>query len=251
MTKDSPFLPIQTAFQNVVSLDQVNFADNPGRYPACRDLRAYWEALRAGRQMPARSEFDPRGIEETLACTFVAEKVAPSVARIRVAGSVMSEALGMDVRGMPITAFIDPESRDALSEATRDMLASPALVEIELTARRGFGRKPVHARMLLLPMSDAEGDVTRIVGCLDIDGGLGKTPRRFQIAGMRRVQLEGEAPLPAANRKLFAQNQKPDRYTNQPQYEFAEMPSEFRSQRRDPKPAVPAKTNLRLVVSND
>lgn len=255
MTTDSPILPIRSAFSNVVALEPTQQCDAAISFSACRDLQAYWEALRGTRQMPARAEFDPRGIEQTLACTFVAEKVAPSVARIRVAGSVLNDALGMDVRGMPITAFFDPDSRDALSEATRDLFSSPAMVVIELEARRSFGRKPIRARMLLLPMSDAEGQITRLVGCLDIAGGLGKAPRRFEVTSLRRADLSGTAPNAVPARVPFQpmreeRSSEPE-ITPIPSYAFAEAAIEFQSSRRSSKEIPSKKHSLRLVVCND
>lgn len=246
MTQDSPILPIRSGYTNLVSLAHESLAHSAGGFPACRDLLAYWEALRGARQMPARSEFDPRGIEHTLACTFIAEKVAPSVARIRVAGSLMNDALGMDVRGMPISTFFDPASREALAEAVRDVLTSPARIEIDLSARRSLGRKAIRARMLLLPMSDAEGAVTRIVGCLDIQGGLGKTPRRFQVCSLRRSEITGTAPAPIMPKQVFKPKAIPK--TPAPQYEFAESAAPFRSSRGND--VQDARKGLRLVVDN-
>lgn len=253
MRKDLSIPTIRSEHTNVVSLAHEALGQSPESFPACRDLRAYWEALRGSRQMPARSEFDPRGIEDTLACTFVAEKVAPSVARIRVAGSVMNEALGMDVRGMPITAFFDPASREALCEAVRDVLTSPAIVEVDLSARRSFGRKPIRARMLLLPMSDAEGGITRVVGCLDIQGGLGKTPRRFQVCALRRTAVFGDEPISTAPQQLF--KPRPNEAVPRPEYAFAENKVAFRSARTASEPMDrPAprteRNGLRLVVDN-
>ena len=159
----------------------------------------------------------------------------------------MNDALGMDVRGMPITAFFDPASRDSLSEAVRDLLTSPALVEIDLTARRSFGRKPIRARMLLLPMSDAQGQISRIVGCLDIQGGLGKTPRRFQVSAMRRTEVTGEAPQANLAKDISAP--RPITQTSVPSYEFAEGATPFRSSRRQSRKQGGHK-GLRLVVDN-
>ncbi len=88
--------------------------------------------------MPARSEFDPRAIENSLASIFVAEKVAASVARIRVAGAILNDTLGMDVRGMPLTALFEPTARDSVAEATRDLFASPAMVVLELNGAADF-----------------------------------------------------------------------------------------------------------------
>jgi hypothetical protein len=248
VTADSPILPIRSEFDNVVTLDHVFLSDTPETFPACRDLQAYWEALRGSHIMPSRNEFDPRGIEQILACTFVAEKVAPSVARIRVSGSVMNDALGMDVRGMPITAFFDPMSRDMLSDATRDLFASPAMLIVDLFAPRRFGRKPIRARMLLLPMSDALGQITRLVGCLDIVDGLGKAPRRFQIKSISRTELSGEAPKASIALVPFASSEVE---VTQPAYAFAETQTTFRSKRRAPQQAKPKASGLRLVVCND
>lgn len=210
---------------------------------------AYWDALRAKRQMPARSEFDPRGIEQSLACTFVAEKVAPSVARIRVSGSVLNDTLGMDVRGMPITALFDPTVRDAVSEAIRDLFANPSKLELDLSANRRFGRTPMRARMLLLLMSDAKGNASRLVGCLDIIGGLGKTPRRFQMDNMRSCAVHGDAPVAITGLGTF-ENTRPDSL-REPNYGFAEAPTPFLSHRNQSLQDKAKASGLPLVVSND
>lgn len=230
---------------NVVSLADSAQTAATGRFPACRDLHAYWDALRGSRIMPARSEFNPRGIEQTLAGTFIAEKVAPRVARIRVSGSIMNDILGMDVRGMPITSFFDPDSREALADAMQEVFANPAMVVLELTARVGMARKVVHARMLLLPMSDTEGQVSRIVGCLDLPKGLSRTPRRFEITSIRSSNLTGD-PIRAS----LPQEQEFKAPAPAPSYAFAETPSEFRSSRR-PEQTQEKPKGLRLVVCND
>lgn len=255
---DSPVLPFRhanTAFgSNVVHLEDSRIAQSfepqsNDAFSACRDLHTYWQTLRGTRQMPARSEFDPRGIETALACTFVAEKVAPSVARIRVAGSVLNEALGMDVRGMPITALFDPASRDSLAEATRDAFASPAMVVLELSARRGFNRKPLRARFLLLPMSDADGNVSRLVGCLDIEGGSAKKPCRFQIKAMRSTNISGDAPMVQPVETPIMPTFKAENAA--PSYAFAEDASVFQSRRSKTDDTPLNRAALRLVVSND
>ena len=38
--------------------------------------------------------------------------MAPSVARFRLAGAHLSELMGMEVRGMPMTALFLPDARD-------------------------------------------------------------------------------------------------------------------------------------------
>ncbi len=244
MNDTPPNYPLAST-ANIVDLASQALRHEDAMFQDCNALRAYWDSLRGARQMPARSEFDPRAIENTLASTFVAEKVAPRVARIRVSGSVLNDTLGMDVRGMPITALFDPIARDTVAEAVSELFALPAQLVLDLTSRRSFHRKAQRARMLLLPMSDAEGQVTRIVGCLDIEGPLSKTPRRFKVSALRQTQIMGEAPniIPLDPPYIPAPHDLPS-------YAFAEEPISFRSKRSETSNAPVSKGGLRLVVDN-
>lgn len=165
-------------------------------YPGCRDLEAYWHALRGAAIVPKRTDFDPRGVERSLTHTFVAERVAASVVRVRVAGSHLGDLLGMDVRGMPITSFIDPDSRDMLGTACRRLFDGPEKLVLDLHSPVQLGQRALQGRMALLPMSDGLGQITRVVGCLETRGREGRWPRRFGITHLRTVALDGAAPEP-------------------------------------------------------
>jgi hypothetical protein len=151
------------------------------RFSAIQQIAAYWEALRGNRLMPTRSEIDPRGIEQSLEYAFVLERVAPGIARFRIAGSHLSDLMGMEVRGMPITSFFTPAGRDALNITLEEVFERPAVADIMLIGERGVGRPPLEARILLLPMKSDLGDVSRIFGCLVAKGEIGRHPRRFDI----------------------------------------------------------------------
>ena len=88
---------------------------------AMRQAEAYWTALRRGDDIPSRSQIDPRGLENILSQTFILERVAPGIARFRLAGQKVNEMAGMEVRGMPITAFFTPDARKQLSAALEHM----------------------------------------------------------------------------------------------------------------------------------
>ena len=78
------------------------------RFAMLAEVRGYWEGLRKGSDLPRRDEIDPRGIVGALENTFLLERVAPGVARFRLAGMQLHDLMGMDVRGMPLTALIGP-----------------------------------------------------------------------------------------------------------------------------------------------
>ena len=85
-------------------------------YTAVAQVEAYWEALRGMNQLPKRSQIDPRGIEMALENTFILERIAPGIARLRIAGGHLNDLMGMEVRGMPLTALFCQPARRGLSD---------------------------------------------------------------------------------------------------------------------------------------
>ncbi|MDF1727997.1 MAG: PAS domain-containing protein, partial [Sulfitobacter sp.] len=146
---------------------------------------AYWEALRGTRPMPKRSEIDPRGIELALEYAFILERIAPGVARLRIAGSHLNELMGMEVRGMPLTAMFEAAGRKILGNILEEVTQMPATAELRLASKGGMGRPALRARMVLLPLRSDLGDASRVLGCLKARGDLGAAPRRFDITSSR------------------------------------------------------------------
>lgn len=154
-------------------------------YSAISQVEGYWEALRGMRMMPKRSEIDPRGIENALEYTFVLERIAPGMARLRIAGSHLGDLMGMEVRGMPLTAFITPAGRRQMSDALEEVFQRPAICELRLSAETARDKPSMDARMILLPLKSDLGDVSRIMGCFVARGEIGRSPRRFDVIGAK------------------------------------------------------------------
>lgn len=228
MTRD------QDPFGKVVAMTQVDFG--AGRR-ATAELRAYWEALRNGRPVPARSDVDPRGIQRSLDYAFILERVAPGMARFRLAGMHLNDLMGMEVRGMPMTAMFVPQGRQRLADAMERVFKDPAVAELTLNAETGIGKPPLSARLLLLPLKSDFGDVTRAMGCLVAEGPIGRTPRRFEVASVEvgpiLTGVTDLRDLPApARAPTFAEPPRP----------FTPAPNMTPEQRR---------AQLRLVKSED
>lgn len=150
-------------------------------YAAIAQVEAYWEALRGARIVPKRSEIDPRGIEGALENAFIVERVAPGIARLRIAGSHLNDLMGMEVRGMPLTALFNPGARQLISETLEEVFQAPGTSRFRLTSSGSEGRPEGEARMLLLPLKSDLGDVSRLLGCLVFKGKIGLAPRRFDV----------------------------------------------------------------------
>lgn len=159
-------------------------------------VEAYWEALRGARLMPFRSEIDPRGIEQALEHSFIVERIAPGIARLRIAGSHLSDLMGMEVRGMPLTAFFAPGSRRQVSDTLEEVFETPATCTLSLHSEKAPGMPPLTARMILMPLKSDLGDVSRLLGALVSVGDMGRSPRRFDVKGTSLRPIISDQALP-------------------------------------------------------
>lgn len=191
-------------------------------YRAVNLVEAYWHALRGRSGVPRRSEIDPRGIEDALEYAFILEKIAPGLARLRIAGMHLSELMGVEVRGMPISAFIPPAKRAGFSEMLDEVMNAPAIARIDLRGEEGLGRPALRGQMILLPLTNDFAEVTRVLGCLETHGPVGRAPRRFEITGsdLRPLGPSGawaareDRPAPASREQSF--QEPPARFTGAP-----------------------------------
>jgi hypothetical protein len=198
--------------------------------PAMREVRAYWEGLRQDSGVPARDAIDPRGIAGALEQVFMIERIAPGLARFRLVGSQIADLVGCEVRGMPFTALFDPEGRRRIGAMLERLFLDPAILHVDLEAERGIGRPALRAHLMLLPLVSNVGRIDLALGCLTLDGPIGRAPRRFAIA---RTRAE----------KLFADASQAEAVPS----EFAEAQTEFVM----PRPPRAEGPHLRLVHSSD
>lgn len=221
---------------NVISLEPRKME---GHFPAVNEVEGYWTALSSHcGGLPSRAQVDPRGIEGALHYAFVLERIAPGVARFRLAGMHLADLMGMEIRGMPLTAMFLPEARPAVAEALDRAFDTPSKVTLVLSGERGIGRGPLEARMILLPLLDEEGKVTRLLGALEAKGQIGRQPRRFGVLETRyadlavaiknpRVEPARREPAPAAPTQIHG---------------FAEPAAKY---------APPRRPHLRLVQTDE
>lgn len=207
------------------------------RHPSIREVEGYWDAIRSGQLVPRRSDVDPRGIERSLEFAFILERIAPGIARLRIAGSHLTDLMGMEVRGMPLSTFFAPADRAGAGDLLEQVFATPAKVELALVSEAGVGKPQIDARMILLPMKSDLGDISRALGCLSTRGEIGRAPRRFmlgdsKVSPLLRPALPEDAPATT------------DMGDPAPLEGMAEPPRSF-TPRQDPRPY------LRLVHTTD
>lgn len=217
-------------------IDMTGFiAEN--RFRSLIEVEAYWEGLRVGCDLPRRADIDPRGIENALEYAFVLERIAPGLARLRIAGMHLNDLMGMEVRGMPISAMLPPCERAGFSRTLEAAMSTPAVARLTLSAETGIGKPPLEGRMLLLPLLSDMGEITRVLGCFETVGQLGRAPRRFNVAQTDLRSLPDLEPV---------EGMKASPVSRQPEAGFAEAPRRFERPRSGERPGY-----LRLVKNDD
>ena len=174
----------------------VSFAERRGQvksHSALLQAEAYWDGLRNGRPAPSRAEVDPRGLSGILPNSFILERIAPGLARFRVAGQHLSDVMGLDLRGLPLSLMFLPEARPQLEDSLERVFSVPEITRLSVSSPASFKACRIEGQMLLLPLRSDLGAMTRALGCLSMDGITGPRPRRLGIdATQQRVIPDGE-----------------------------------------------------------
>ncbi|MDA5094908.1 PAS domain-containing protein [Aliiroseovarius sp. KMU-50] len=160
----------------------------------------YWHGLRNGGSIPSRSDVDPRGISGILEYAFILEQIAPGIAKIRLCGQSLNEALGMEMRGIPISSLFLPEARYQFQKALQKMFEGPSTIQASLISKGGFTQKDLEAQLFIAPLRDEQGRVTRALGTFQINDKVNRAPRRFDFRDLVITRIESNAAALEASR---------------------------------------------------
>ncbi|MEX0285656.1 MAG: PAS domain-containing protein [Paracoccaceae bacterium] len=200
------------SFGNVVAMNSAQGLSNTRSL--LWQMEAYWRALpRRGHAVPRRSDVDPRGVEAVLRYAVILERVAPRVARFRIAGQHMTDLTGMEVRGMPVTALFSAASRDPMGDALARMFDTPSILRANLRGERRFGGPALDGQMMLLPLCLENGEVSRAMGAIVTNGGQQMGPQKLAAMDFEPSPVhdllteveEEEAPVLQAANEGFAE----------------------------------------------
>ncbi len=222
------------------------FAHKAG-FAAVAQVEAYWHGLCEGMSLPNRQDIKPKGLDMALNNAFVLERIAPCVFRFRIAGQHLCELMGLDVSGMPISAMFMPDARDQIGKEIEEICAEPGIKEVQICAGRSLGRGALKGKLLLMPLLDEAGEITRILGCLQTSGHIGRQPRRFSIGEV----LHKEITFPTKSRQYPVKNLKHPAFA-ETAAEFAAAPVQAGPASKYETEAVQHKDglSLKLVVNN-
>lgn len=163
---------------------------------ALRILTEYWQALPGGHGLPHWNSVDPGAIQDALEYAFLADRLGQRHARFRVAGGAVSGLIGRDLAGLLLSVLVHPGSRAGFDAALADSFAHRSGLDLTLGTSGPDHRPQVTARMVLFPLRDDAGRVTRVLGGLAAGGATGPAPCRFVLKDAPRDITRRAVPAP-------------------------------------------------------
>jgi hypothetical protein len=216
---------------NVHKLPIMHLTEDDPANSILAEVTAYWHALRGTRLVPRRSQINPRGIERALPHSFILERIAPGVARFRIAGNRVNGRPGDDLLGSTFTTLFANEIRPQVAALLETVFQTPCTAELRL----GTSVTPKdRGRMVLLPLESDLGDVSRILGCVVTTEQNGEAPSQFDDFSASYRPLTG------------AMDETSPQHPKAPAWQaFCEPPERFR------RSGAPKAPRLRLVRTDD
>ncbi|MBY6200115.1 PAS domain-containing protein [Maritalea mobilis] len=177
-----------------------------------RDAVVYWNGLRQGRLVPARSEIDPGALSDLLGHAAMLERPRPGTIRFRLAGGRISALMGLEARGMPFRTLFDLDQRPRVTKEVEASFDTVSLLFGSLIPRDAPPGERPETHMVLMPLSDTSGAVTRALFLLG-EGAcrtVPSVPCRWRVTHTLHVPLRPgvsvmpgrPAPLPPTARQF-------------------------------------------------
>ncbi len=120
-----------------------------------------WRDLRRGESAPLRSQFDPCALPGLMPQLFMLENAADLP--FRLAGGLLEDLMGRPLRGRGFLPLWSEESRGAVRDAARAVMAArePGVIYASGTTEAGDA---AGLELMLAPLAGSDGLVDRLLG---------------------------------------------------------------------------------------
>jgi hypothetical protein len=133
--------------------------------PNLRQLYAYWDGLRRGREFPARRDIDPLDFRFVLGHVMLLDVLyQPLRFRFRLHGTVLALRAGYDMTGKMADDLPNARNRSMLIERCRTVVERRQ--PLAMTDNRLLGRSPARFEVLWLPLSEDGSTISMLMGAL-------------------------------------------------------------------------------------
>jgi hypothetical protein len=162
-----------------------------------QSLFSYWNALRKNRPAPKRFEIEPSRIANNLPDTFILERLDHTNIRFRLAGTRITDALGMELRGRNLFDLFSAGDAKTL-EAQMELITTHCAVGLFRMSAVNADGISVTFEILILPLTHIRDSVERYVGCIvpiDKPDWLGRVPlTNYTLVEHSIIWPDGRSP---------------------------------------------------------
>jgi len=155
-------------------------------------LEKDWREMCGNELRPSNAGLDPLRMEDTLPFAFVLKRTGPGASRLRVAGQKVHDLFFEDLSGRNFASLFGPASADTAAELMEAAFTLPAITSFSVVAKRSLGRRAVRGQVILLPMRDPQGEISRILGAFVTDGTACPHPLRFEIDHTQPIRCDAQ-----------------------------------------------------------
>ena len=135
------------------------------RQAAATKILAYWDQLKADSAVPPASSVNPRALKSHLPDLFMLERLDRAVFAFRLAGTRMCQRFGRELRDHDfVRLFPAAQQGEVLAQLGRALQTGESIV-LKAGAATLDGAT-TGAEIVLMPLTDAEGRVVRLLGAL-------------------------------------------------------------------------------------
>ncbi len=135
------------------------------RKAAAAKILAYWNTLQTESVVPAAAQIDPRALKSHLPDLFMLERLDRAVFAFRLAGTRMCQRFGRELRDHDFVRLFPSGQHGELVAQLNTALQSGEPIVIDGIAATLDG-ETVETEIVLMPLTDAEGRVVRLLGAL-------------------------------------------------------------------------------------
>jgi hypothetical protein len=134
------------------------------RHAGSQKLFEYWNALRAGRPAPERSEIEPSDIRAILGDTFILEvSMQFRTVSFRLAGTRLCSAHGRELKGLGFLALWDEDDNYEIARAIARVYRDNTPILLSYSAISASGRS-IEYEAVILPLAPAADGNARVLG---------------------------------------------------------------------------------------
>ena len=135
------------------------------RQTAAKAIFSYWQSIAPDSGAPARGDIEPRALKSHLPDIFMLERLDRAVFAFRLAGTRLCARYGRELRDHDFVRLWPTTQQGVVLEALNRCLQSAQPITMTGYASLLNGAS-VPLEVLLLPIADTEGKITRVLGAL-------------------------------------------------------------------------------------